>query len=188
MIALACHVTYFDEVVPTDTCQFSHAGQLIPTDPFATAACDEREVGYRYEELELGGSVPAMALSGRFQITGENVDTLKAGIAMLQKHYPLQDIISLNVEEYATAANLELRETALENGATIYVVSYETLGNKLGLVRDVEKFMDWTGDPLFLSLPLPENANQNIAVLVHEGRQGPIIAAAKLERSAPRAD
>lgn len=166
VIALGCHVTYFNN-------------EREGSDFLALKDCDKRHIGYVSGELDLMGGTPSMAINGRFDTEGTNLEILRAGLGMVRKHFPLEQALFLKKTEKSLM--IDLRAIELDKPAEIWLFSYESTHGYEGVVKSIRKLMEWDGRSSGLSVPLTDIKGRNIAVIIQESDHGPVLSAAKLE-------
>lgn len=179
VIALGCHITYFDSGPWKDTLSISD--------------CDERQGDY-FSSVPLEAIyTPQMVINGRFDAKGNKESLVRAAIAMSQSVNMVQELeIGLNPDSLQIA----LPAIKLEQPTTLWVISYDfsnttiiTAGQNAGQtiryvnpVRHIRKIIDWDGSATTMTFPLTEIKAQGYAVIAQYEDSGDILAAGKAEK------
>lgn len=184
VIALSLHVDYWDYIGWKD--------------PYASPQYTERQRRYA-EELGLHYVyTPQIVIDGRHNIVGTHRDKVLAAIEASLQQGKLVEVtfVAENGGRVIIPAG-----PAPDRGATIWLVVYddvietevkrgENAGRKIRnahVVRRLERLGTWMGERLEIPLNLDSVSTRNnyeCAVLVQEGRNGPIIGAGQMRLDA----
>jgi len=180
VIALELHVDYWDYIGWAD--------------PFASPEITQRQRNYA-RELELRYVyTPQMVIDGRHNVVGSHRQQVRAAIGQatlrgktLAVHFSDEDGGKIIIPEGSSPAG----------GATVWLAIYDGVheteverGENRGkilknrnVVRELEELAVWTGERLEIPVDLARVAalgRDGCAILVQQGRTGPIIGAAAM--------
>ena len=168
LITLSFAVTYWD--------------YLGWKDRFAQAAFTERQKDYAAASKRPNVSTPQMVINGKGFIVGTTVAEVAQGLKVYARSGAEPDI-AVSGDHLTIGAGI--------GNAQVLVVRYDpksldvpvTAGENTGrtlphrhIVRSLAKVADWSGKPVTVMLP-PAPAGLDTAILLQNGRGGPIIAA-----------
>ncbi len=154
-------------------------------DRFATPAFTQRQYDYSAGAHRQGVQTPQMIINGRGFITGTTAGEVSAALGRFARTAPEPDIA-------ATAGKVTVGEG--QGQGTVWLVRYDpgvlqvpiSAGENSGrtlphrhIVRELTRLGDWTGAAASFSRPSLAPGLKE-AVLVQDGKGGPIIAAAGL--------
>jgi hypothetical protein len=152
-------------------------------DRFATPAFTQRQYDYAAGAHRQGVQTPQMIINGRGFITGTTANEVDTALRRYARTAPEPDIA-------ATAANITIGQGS--GRGTVWLVRYDpgvlqvpiSAGENSGrtlphrhIVRELTRLGDWTGQAVAFARPAPA-AGLNEAILVQDGKGGPIVAAA----------
>jgi len=184
VLALSLHVDYWDYIGWKD--------------PFAAAACTERQRDYA-RHFGLGYVyTPQMVVQGRRQMTGSDRAAVLAAIGR-EAAMPAMTV-EVAGDAAAAAALLPARDggeaatvwaVAFDDGHTTRVERGENRGRTLSyanVVREMRRVGEWRGQAARLALPMADLApgRDAVAVLVQSDSRGVILGAGVLRLSPPR--
>lgn len=173
LLVLSFGVTYWDRLGWRDT--------------FATAEFTNRQYDYAHGLRSGAVYTPQVVLNGRQHLPGINRGELEAAIARVGRVPTLPLSIGANVLSIAASPThppadiwlvrydprtIEVPVQAGENGG-------RTLPHK-NIVRELVRLGSWAGPAQAYRLPPPAGATLRTAILVQQGRGGPILAAVAL--------
>ena len=179
VIALGCHITYFDAGPWKDTLS-------IP-------ACDERQGDY-FRSVPLEAIyTPQLIINGRFDAKGNKESLVRAAIAMSQS---VNMVRELQVDLTSDSLQITLPAITLKKPASLWVIGYDfsnttiiTAGQNAGQtiryvnpVRHIKKILDWDGKAMAMAFPLTDIEAQAYAVIAQDKDSGDIVAAGKIEK------
>lgn len=179
IIALSCHVTYWNELDWRDT--------------LSQQGCTQRQYDYA-ERLEQGRAyTPNMVVNGRNSFVGSNRSSLNEAIKQAQREYPLSTIGITAGKNGVTAAFPKRTGTSgpyrvilftYKPDQTVAIASGENDGAVITYahaVTHIETLKDWDGTAGTRSLPLAlDDKGQGVVVIAQSAPDGPIIAAGEL--------
>jgi len=173
LLALSFAVTYWD--------------QLGWKDRFASPQYTQRQRDYSARNGGAGVATPQFWIDGRETVLGADIARVEQAIARgAPTGGPAIALANDTVELRAGAAPA--------GGADVWLVRYDprtisvsiSAGENDGktilhrdIVRELTPLGRWTGSARTLSIPVAKTPGLRTAILVQEGRGGPIIAAAK---------
>jgi len=174
VIALSCHVTYFDTDAWKDT--------------LSTNICDARHAEY-FKSLDLSAIyTPQMIINGKFDTKGNDLDTVRKGIQMGLSFNAMQDI-NLKIEE--GYLDITLPSIILKRPADIWLMTYKDAQrviisngrnrgqvlNYLHSVNRIMKLMRWNGNKINMAFPLQNLDADGYVVVVQKQDHTDILAA-----------
>lgn len=180
LIALSCHVTYFDRGGWRDT--------------LSTKACDERQRGY-FAAINLSGiKTPQVVINGRYDAIGNKEKLVRSAIALGQAADNVRPI-SLSIK--GDMLNIALPGTRLQRPAEVWLMTYNKLErveiksgqnagknmNYMHTVTGIKKIMDWTGGLRNMAFPLAGLEGDGYAVIAQYPGPGAVITAGAVEHA-----
>ena len=173
IIALGCHVTYWDHLQWKDT--------------LSRPVCTARQAQYN-RTLGRGNSfTPQLIINGRYSMVGSNSFSIGSAFEKTKKE-PIgkiglstsDDGLHITLPEKLDADNLIL--VTYRDDLTQPIESGENNGRTVSYTNPVDKMMrlPWDGIHKIIVIDTPEDA-AHIAVLAQKKDSGPIIAAGKLD-------
>ena len=174
VIALGCHVTYWDH--------------LHWKDSFSQEVCTDRQHDYAQSANRARVFTPELIVNGRSSIVGTDTSRLAATLAEQQgKIAPIQ------IVETENGYTVQL-PAITTSGATISYVRFaaaemqsmksgENAGRSVHYTNPVRSIrvlaQDWRGQAQALQLPAEKDATGGFAILVHLGQRttGPVLVA-----------
>lgn len=157
VIALACHVSYFNR------------GQT--TDPSARRFCDARQNIYKMVLHTSGLFTPMMVIDGQDYMTGRKKEELNTALIKSGKDH-FNRKIDLNLKGQYLEIRLPL--AYISNKAEVWLIEYRP--DQGNTVTDMRKLMDWNGQAYVLGSPA--EAGASYAVIAQDYKIG-IIASGK---------
>lgn len=164
-------------------------------DTFATAANTARQANYNSAMGKNGVYTPQMVLNGRVQAVGSREGEIRALIEKLKAESQLQLEVTLDGDRKNLVIDVDAGTVGAET--SIWLIMYDAeqvvdiqYGDNRGrslryanIVRDSQFLGPWTGTRIRIPIDMERVARVGadcIAVLVQEGKAGPILGAAKL--------
>lgn len=178
LIALSCHVTYFD--------------RKGWRDKLSKPLCDYRHKSY-FSKLDLPRLyTPQMIVNGKFDLIGNEERVVYDAIAMGKS---LKTIASIDVSMGSGYVDITLPRIGLREAVDVWIISYnqkqQTLisggGNRgevlnyMNYVTDIRKLLTWNGQPINMAFPVTDMPADGYAVLAQLPDHTDIIAAGKTE-------
>ncbi|MGB4058498.1 MAG: DUF1223 domain-containing protein [Alphaproteobacteria bacterium] len=157
VIALSCHVTYFDRPGRTDS--------------LGAEFCDGRQTGYRQSRVLPQIFTPAGVINGDQAIKSSDADSLISGLR-LGKSGGVQKV-HLSVQD--GYLNVMLPSVPLSAAAEVWLFAYDS-GHA---VRFLTKLMSWNGKPVAMAFPVQNIPAAGYAVIAQTAIQTEILAAGK---------
>jgi len=174
VIALGCHVTYWDH--------------LYWKDRFSQEVCTDRQHDYAQSAGRSRVFTPELIINGRSSIVGSDQKRISDVIESQQGQ-----IAPVKIVETAKGYTVQL-PTVATSGATISYVRFaaaemqsmksgENAGRSVHYTNPVRSINvlthDWRGDAKVIQLPLEKDATGGFAILAHLGPRttGPVLAA-----------
>ncbi len=159
IIALACHVTYFDRPGRADSLSA----------PF----CDGRQTGYKQGKVLDRIYTPAAVVNGMYGMKGNDQDAVMSGLsssgvieAVKQVHLSVQgDYLSITLPAVETAGA----------AADVWLFAY----NGGNAVTFITKLMQWNGKSVAMAFPVGNVPASGYAVIAQTQQQTQILAAGK---------
>ena len=174
LLPLSFAVTYWDQLGWKDT--------------FATPEYTQRQWDYAAAQDRGGVATPQFVVNGRAILSGGSQSELVAALRETDRGRS-GPVVSANGRRVTIGAGDTARP------ATVWLVRYdprerlvavgrgENGGRKLphrNIVTALRAVAKWSGKPISFDQPLYRDPGQRSAVLVQQGRGGPIVAAARL--------
>jgi hypothetical protein len=178
LIALSCHVTYFDRKGWRDRLSA----------PF----CDHRHKTY-FMELDLPRLyTPQMIVNGKFDLIGNKPQIVYDAIAMGKS---LKTVAPITLRLHDQYLDITLPRIGLHHPVDVWMVSYkkreQTIisggGNRgevinyMNVIQDFKKLLTWDGYPINMAYPINTIKADGFAVVAQVQNQTNIIAAGKAE-------
>lgn len=183
VVALGCHVTYFDK--------------RVRKDPLSLPACDERHESYRSSGVINSLYTPQVVINGVFDSKGNKEPLVWSGIGMAESVSSVAPVGLTLQEDYLDIA---LPALALKAEAEVWLYAYEkhrvftingvTAEEKpydvhyVNGVLHMQKLAPWSGAALSMALPLegfPKDA-YGYAIIAQDVKTREVLAAGKVER------
>ncbi|MCC7305351.1 MAG: DUF1223 domain-containing protein [Alphaproteobacteria bacterium] len=161
LIALGCHVTYFDR------------GEW--RDDFSKIFCDARQGAYRQSGVAQQMYTPQMIVNGTATAVGSHGNEVKAALEEAQK-LPL-----INLALQDGMLDIRLPALSLRNDAEVWLFGFGRDVNYANPVMHLAKLLSWDGRPGSMTLPLENYPAQQYAVIVQYADRD-IIAAGRVSR------
>lgn len=164
-------------------------------DTFATAANTARQAGYNDAMGKNGVYTPQVVLNGRVQAVGSREGEIRALIERLKADGQLQLEVTLDGDRENLVINVGAGAVGSETSVWLIMYDAEQVvdiqyGDNRGrslryahIVRDSQFLGPWTGNQMRIPIDMERVARVGadcIAVLVQEGKAGPILGAVKL--------
>jgi hypothetical protein len=163
ILALACHVTYFDRATRKNNL----------SRPF----CDARQGLYKLSLKTGRVFTPMMVFNGQNYITGKKNDEVSARVQSALNSKPTA-AIDLTVQ--AGYLDIRLPQIAMENKAELWLIEYapKAEGGYQNVITNFTKLMNWNGAATSMAFPIQESGHY--AVIAQSYKTG-IVAAGKIQ-------
>ncbi|MCE7886660.1 MAG: DUF1223 domain-containing protein [Alphaproteobacteria bacterium PRO2] len=158
IIALACHVTYFDRPGRADSLSA----------PF----CDGRQTGYKQGKVLDRIYTPAAVVNGMYAVKGNDKDSVMAG---LSSSGAIETVKSIRLSAQGGYLNITLPGVSVEEPADVWLFAY----NKGNAVTFLTKLMRWNGKAVAMAFPIGNVPATGYAVVAQTAAQTQILAAGK---------
>jgi hypothetical protein len=159
IIALACHVTYFDRPGRADSLSA----------PF----CDGRQTGYKQGKVLDRIYTPAAVVNGMYAVKGNDKDSVMAGLSssgVIETVKSDSSVGAGRVSEYHAAGC-----NAWSEPADVWMFAY----NNSNAVTFLTKLMRWNGKSVAMAFPVENVPAAGYAVVAQTTQQTQILAAGK---------
>lgn len=163
ILALACHVTYFDREGRRDA--LSH--------PF----CDARQSIYKMALRTKKLFTPMAIVDGQEYLTGSKRDALRTALQNSAKNHTNQRI---DLKISGGYLDIRLPATTMKNDrAEVWLIEYEdsSSGGYKNAVSNFTKLMNWNGQPTAMAFPV--RTGYRYAVIAQDYKTG-IVASGKI--------
>ena len=157
VIALSCHVTYFDRPGRSD--QMSA--------PF----CDGRQEGYKGSKILKKIYTPAVVVNGARAVKGNDAQSVNDGLSTGRA----ESVPSVHLTERGGYLNIILPGLALPEPADVWLFAYDRNNS----VTNLTKLMQWNGKAAAMAFPVQSIPANGYAVIAQTGNQTQIYAAGK---------
>ncbi|MGB4107413.1 MAG: DUF1223 domain-containing protein [Alphaproteobacteria bacterium] len=158
VIALACHVTYFDRPGRADSLSA----------PF----CDGRQTGYKQGKVLDRIYTPAAVVNGMYGVKGNDQDAVMSG---LTSSGVIESIKPVHLSEQGGYLNITLPSVELSEAADVWLFAY----NNGNAVTFLTKLMRWNGKSVAMAFPVGSVPAAGYAVIAQTTAQTQILAAGK---------
>lgn len=158
IIALACHVTYFDRPGRADSLSA----------PF----CDGRQTGYKQGKVLDRIYTPAAVVNGMYAVKGNDKDSVMAG---LSSSGVIETVKQIHLSAQGGYLNITLPAVSVEQPADVWMFAY----NKGNAVTFLTKLMRWNGKSVAMAFPVENVPAAGYAVIAQTAQQTQILAAGK---------
>lgn len=183
VIALGCHVTYFD--------------QSVRKDPLSIPECDKRHESYRDKGVIKNLYVPQIIINGVFDSKGNKEQLVWSGIGMAES---ISNVKPINLKLQDNHLNIALPAAPLKGPAELWLFAYEkhrvfTITGAAGEdpydvnyahgVLHLQPLAPWSGRALSMALPLdgfPKGA-YGYAIIAQDKATREVLAAGKVEKA-----
>lgn len=158
VIALACHVTYFNR-----------PGRY---DALSAPFCDGRQTGYKTSKIVRKLYTPAVVLNGHYEVKGTSRNDVLTGLAAAKMERVPRIPLALE------GGYLTITLPAADLGgaaADVWLFAYD----KGNAVTGLTKLMRWNGRSSAMAFPVQSMPGAGYAVIAQTARQTNIIAAGK---------
>ena len=183
VLALSCHVTYFDRPEWKDTM----SGQF----------CDERHYGYRTALDVNGVYTPQIIINGRFDSKGNKEELVRSGIKLGQSmgtvsRLPLtliDGVLDINLPGMRLEQPAEVWLLPYTNSKNMMITGGQNKGrvvNYVHVVNKIKKIMDWNGGLRSMAFPVADFPADGYAVIVQYAGHGEVITAGQVDKSLPQ--
>jgi hypothetical protein len=158
IIALACHVTYFDRPGRADSLSA----------PF----CDGRQTGYKQGKVLDRIYTPAAVVNGMYAVKGNDKDSVMAG---LSSSGVIETVKQIHLSAQGGYLNITLPGVGVEESADVWLFAY----NNNNAVTFLTKLMRWNGKSVAMAFPIESVPASGYAVVAQTAQQTQILAAGK---------
>jgi hypothetical protein len=158
IIALSCHVTYFD--------------RANRRDELSAPFCDGRHTGYKESRVVDRLFTPTAVVNGMYGIKGNDQDAVIQSLSSSGVIETVQPI-ALNVK--GDHLNVTLPSVPMSNSADVWLFAY----NQGHAVTFLTKLMRWNGKSVALVFPVGNIPAAGYAVVAQTANQTSIVAAGK---------
>lgn len=179
LIALSCHVTFFDANIK---------------DPHGRHFCDYRLEQYS-EKVVTSLGAPQMVINGRFDTKGDKSHIVNAALTMAHSLDSIEPIqLGMNDEEL----NITLPEIRFDQPVDVWLFGYQKTGSLedetvenlissesrpfLNIATHAKKLLEWDGKYRNLNVALEEFPAEGYVVLAQYADHTDILAAGKIEK------
>ena len=161
IIALACHVTYFDR------------GNR--KDPLSQPFCDARQSIYKLVLGTKGVFTPMMVIDGDDFITGSKPEDIRQSLKTTTKNHVNLPIGLSSKDNYL---NIRLPQARLKDNTELWLIEYahSTRTGDKNAINNFTKLMNWDGKALNMAFPV--NSAYSYAVIAQSYKNG-VIASGK---------
>lgn len=172
VIALGCHVTYFDRRWK---------------DPMSRIFCDARQGAYRSAGVTRKLYTPQAVINGSSETIGSHEDDLRRNLGAAHALEPI------GVTMGAGVVNIELPEMMLQKATDVWLFTYDrplsqrieggaNIGKTITYARPVAnltKLLAWNGEAKSMALPIENYKADGYAVIAQYADYTDIVAAGK---------
>lgn len=158
IIALSCHVTYFDRPGRADSLSA----------PF----CDGRQTGYKQGKVLDRIYTPAAVVNGMYAVKGNDKDAVMAG---LSGSGVIETVKPIRLSAQGGYLNITLPGVSVSAPADVWLFAY----NNGNAVTFLTKLMRWNGKAVAMAFPVGNVPAAGYAVIAQTSTQTQILAAGK---------